>query len=190
MSLRAALFASTLALAPAAALAEWAVDPSHTHVSFTVDHLGFSDVKGVFREFDAEVSFDPEDLAATAATFTIAAGSVDTLWGPRDEHIRSGDFLDVANHPEITFVTTAVEPTGEGTATVTGDLTIRGVTNPVKLDATLNAIGPNPFNAEQQIAGFTLTGEIDRTAFGIDFGAPAIGAVMPVTINVELVRGG
>jgi len=190
MTLRSAVLAATLALAPAAALAEWAIDPAHTHVSFTVNHLGFSDVKGMFREFDAEVSFDPEDLAATSVTFTIAAASVDTLWDPRNENIRSGDFLDVAHHPEITFVSTAVEPTGEGTATVAGELTIKGVTNPVTLDATLNAIGPNPFNAEQEIAGFTLTGEIDRTAFGIGFGAPAIGAVMPVTINVELTRGG
>lgn len=190
MSFRAVLLASALAFTPVAAFAEWVLDPAHTHVTFTVDHLGFSDVNGVFREFEADVSFDAEDLAATEIAFTIAAASIDTLWGPRDEHIRSGDFLDVSNHPDITFVATEVTPTGEDTATVTGDLTIRGVTNPITLDATLNAIGPNPFDDSIEIAGFTLTGEIDRTAYGIDFGAPIIGAVMPVTINVELTRGG
>lgn len=180
--------AAAVALSPAAALAEWTLDRAHSNIAFTVDHLGFSDVKGLFREFEAEVAFDPEDLASTEVRFTIAAASVDTLWEARDEHLRSGDFLDVANHPEITFATTSVATTGENTAEVTGDLTMRGVTQEVTFDAVLNQIGPNPFNAEQNIAGFTLTGEIDRTAFGIDFGAPVIGAVLPVTVNVELVQ--
>lgn len=190
MRLPSLVLAAALASAalPAAALAEWTLDRAHSHVAFTVDHLGFSDVKGLFREFDAEIAFDPDDLEATEVRFTIAAASVDTLWEARDAHLRSGDFLDVANHPEITFVTTAVTETGEDTAEVTGDLTIRGVTQEVSFDAVLNQIGPNPFDAAQNIAGFTLTGEIDRTAFGIDFGAPVIGAVLPVTVNVELVR--
>jgi polyisoprenoid-binding protein YceI len=128
MLLRAAALATLLALAPVSARAEWALDPSHTHVGFTVNHLGFSDVTGMFRAVDAEVRFDPQDLAATEVTVTIDAASVDTFWAIRDEAIRSGDFLDVANHPEIRFVTTAVTPTGDGTATVTGDLTLRGVT--------------------------------------------------------------
>lgn len=187
---RTVVFAAALSLAPLAASAqEWAFDPSHTSVSFQVNHLGFSNVTGFFREFEADVSFDPDDLAATQVTFTIAADSVDTLWPARDEHVKPPDFLDVANHPEITFVSTGVETTGDTTATLTGDLTIKGVTQEVAFDATLNQIGPNPFNPEQQVAGFTLTGEIDRTDFGIDFGAPAIGATMPVTINVELIQG-
>jgi polyisoprenoid-binding protein YceI len=190
MLLRTTTLAAALALLPLAASAEWAVDPAHSQIAFTVDHLGFSDVTGVFRDFEAEVGFDPENLDATSVTVTIDAASVDTLWAARDEHLRSADFLDVANHPAITFVSTAVETTGEGAATVTGDLTIRGVSQPVAFDATLNNLGPNPFNPEQQIAGFTLTGEIDRTAFGVDFGAPAIGATLPVTINIELVQGG
>jgi polyisoprenoid-binding protein YceI len=189
MTLRAALLAAAAAFAPLPALA-WTVDPSHTSVTFTVNHLGFSDVTGVFRDWDADVTFDPDDLAATAVTFTIDAASVDTLWPARDEHIRAADFLDVANHPEIVFVSTGVETTGDTSAVMTGDLTIRGVTQPVSFDATLNNLGPNPFNPSQQIAGFTITGEIDRSAFGIDFGAPAIGAVLPVTINVELTQGG
>jgi polyisoprenoid-binding protein YceI len=190
MLLRAAALSTLLALAPASARAEWALDPSHTHIGFTVNHLGFSDVTGMFRDFDAEVRFDPENLAATEVTFKIAAASVDTFWDTRDANIRSKDFLDVGNHPEIRFVTTSVTPTGDDTATVTGDLTIRGVTNEVRLDARLNGIGPHPFMPDLEIAGFTLTGEIDRTDFGIDFAAPAIGAVIPVTINVELTRDG
>jgi len=184
-------FAAALVLAPLAASAqEWAFDPAHTSVAFKVNHLGFSDVTGFFREFEAEIAFNPDDLAATSVSFTVDAASVDTLWAARDEHLRSADFLDVANHPKISFVSSSVASTGDTTATVTGDLTIKGVTKEVTLDATLNQIGPNPFIPEQQVAGFTLIGEIDRTEFGIDFGAPVIGATLPLTINVELVQGG
>jgi polyisoprenoid-binding protein YceI len=134
------------------------------------------------------VAFDPDDIEATEVTLTIDAASIDTLWEARDEHIRSADFLDVANHPEITFVSTGLTLIDDATAELAGDLTIRGETRPVTLEATLNNIGPNPFNPDQEIAGFTITGEVDRTEFGIDFGAPVIGAVLPVTVNVELTR--
>jgi len=186
MSFRSLLLTSVIAVAPVPALANWTLDPSHTVVKFEVNHLGFSNVTGVFRDVEADVSFDPEDISATEVSVTIDAASIDTLWEPRNEHVRSADFLDVESHPEITFVSTGVEATGENTAVITGDLTIRGETNPVSFDAVLNQIGENPFDPEQRIAGFTLTGEVDRTAYGIDFGAPVIGAVLPVTVDVEL----
>jgi polyisoprenoid-binding protein YceI len=188
MPVRHLLLAGAVALMPHAAAASWELDRAHTQIVFTVDHLGFSDVTAAFRTMDGEVSFDSDDLEATEVTLVIDAASIDTLWEARDEHIRSADFLDVTNHPEITFVSTGLELTGDETAMLTGELTIRGETNPVAFDAVLNNIGPNPFRPDQQIAGFTLTGEIDRTEWGIDFGSPVIGAVMPVTVNVELVR--
>ena len=188
MPFRSILLGSAVAVAPLPALAEWTIDPAHTSVSFEVSHLGFSTVTGFFRELEGEVSFDPENLDATEVSVKIDAASVDTLWAARDEHVRSGDFLDVENHPEITFVSTGVEVTGEDTAVISGDVTIRGETNPVSFDAVLNQIGENPFDPEQRIAGFTLAGEIDRTEFGVDFGAPVISAVLPVTINVELTQ--
>lgn len=187
MKLSNLLLCSALALAPLPALAaDWTFDKAHTTVLFTVGHLGFSDTTGIFRDFDGTVVFDPENIAATEVSFTVDAASIDTFWEARDEHIRGADFLDVESHPEITFVSTAVEQTGETTADVTGDLTIRGTTQPVTLAATLNKLDANPFNPEVQIAGFELSGEIDRTDFGIDYGAPVIGTVMPLTINVEL----
>jgi polyisoprenoid-binding protein YceI len=177
-----------LAAMPQPSAAEWTIDTAHTQILFSVDHLGFTQVRGVFRDYDGTVAFDPENLEATEVSLAIDAASVDTLWEARDEHIRSADFLDAANHPEITFVSTGVAATGDNAAEITGDLTIRGETRPVTLAATLNNLGPNPFMPDQEIAGFTLTGEVDRTEFGIDFGAPAIGAVLPVEITVELVR--
>ncbi len=189
MFLRALPVVAVLSAAPfAAAAQDWAVDPSHTSIFFEVDHLGFSTVTGTFREIAAEVAFDPDDVAATTVEVTIDAASVDTFFAARDEHIRAADFLDVEAHPQITFVSKSVTLEGETEATVVGDLTMKGVTQEVTFAGTLNQIGANPFMPGQEIAGFTLTGEIDRTAFGIDFGAPVIGAVLPVTINVELVR--
>ena len=173
--------------APFSAIAEpYALDKSHAHVKFEVGHLGFSTTHGQFRKFDATIDFDPTNVEVTAVTFTIDAASVDTLWEARDNHIRGADFLDVANHPNITFVSTQVTPTGTETADVTGDLTIRGVTKPITLNAVLNKLGPSPFNPNKTVAGFTVTGEIDRTEFGVNFAAPAVSAIMPIRIDLEM----
>lgn len=186
MFIRSIALATALVSAPLAAQADWSLDPSHTSIMFSVNHLGFSDTIGFFEGFDGDISFDPENIAATSVSFTIDAASVNTLWEARDTHIRAADFLDVENHPSITFTSTSVEQTGDNTATVTGDMMMRGVTQEVTFDAVLNQLGANPFNPTAEIAGFTVTGEIDRTAFGIDFAAPVVGAIIPVTINTEL----
>jgi polyisoprenoid-binding protein YceI len=181
-----AVAALALVAAPALAAEPWKIDKSHAHVTFQADHLGFSMVQGQFREFDAEILFDPENIGATALTFTIQAASVDTAWPERDKHIRSADFLNVEAHPTITFVSTGVEATGENTATVTGDLTMIGETRPVTFAATLNQIGPSPFNPALTIAGFTVTGEIRRADWGMAYGGDAFAAVIPVRVDLEI----
>ena len=173
---------------PAAALADaepWTLDKSHATITFQADHLGFSVVHGVFTEFDADILFDPENIEATELSVVVQADSVNTFWDRRDEHLRSADFLNVSEHPEITFVATAIEQTGEDTATVTGDMTMIGETREVTFDAVLNQIGENPFNGTP-IAGFTLTGEIRRADFGMTYGGDAFAAVIPVQIDVEI----
>jgi polyisoprenoid-binding protein YceI len=152
------------------------------------DHLGFSVVHGQFREFDAEISFNPDQIETTSLRFTIQADSVDTFWPRRDEHIRSVDFLNVAAHPEITFVSTSVVKTSDTTADVNGDLTMIGVTRPVTFKATLNKIGPNPFT-QAPLAGFTVTGEIRRADWGMTYGGDAFAAVVPVRVDLELTPG-
>ncbi|MEM1298259.1 MAG: YceI family protein [Pseudomonadota bacterium] len=182
-----ALAGALLLSSPLAAIsAPYTLDKSHAHVTFEVGHLGFSTVHGQFRKFDANIKFDPDDVEATQVNFVIDAASVDTLWEKRDDHIRGKDFLDVANHPEITFVTKTVTPTGAETADVLGDLTIRGVTQPVTFQAKLNKMGPSPFNPNQTIAGFTVTGQIDRTKYGVSYAAPAVSAIIPIQIELEM----
>ena len=181
------LIAATLATSPIAALAAPQVlDKSHAHVTFSVGHLGFSTVHGQFRKFDASIDFDPGNVEATSVSFEIDAASVDTFWEARDKHIRSKDFFDVTNHPKITFTSSAVTPTGPDTADVAGDLTLRGVTKPVVFKAILNKLGPSPFNPNQTIAGFTIEGEIDRTEFGVSYAAPAVSAIIPIKVELEI----
>lgn len=174
------LAASPLAAAP------WKIDKSHTSVGFSVDHLGFSLVNGVFRDFDAKIDFDPENMESASVRFTIDAATVETFWEERDNHIRGADFLDVKTYPEITFVSRSVRLTGPNTAEVVGDVTIKDVTREETFVATLRRIGPSPFNPEQEIAGLEVAGEIDRTKYGIGFGAPAIGAQMPIRVIAEI----
>lgn len=186
--MRLAPLAASLALlaAPTLAAEPWTLDKSHAHVAFSADHLGFSMVQGQFREFDAEIMFDPENIEASSVSFTINAASVDTFWPERDQHIRSADFLNVEAHPTITFVSTAIEQTGENTATITGDLTIVGETREVTFEAVLNRIAPSPFQPDKTIAGFTVTGEIVRADFGVTYGGDAFAARVPVRIDLEI----
>lgn len=185
----AAIAALSLAAAPALAAEPWTLDKSHAHITFTADHLGFSMVHGQFRSFDADILFDPDDIEATELSVVIDAASIDTFWEARDRHIRSADFLNVSTYPEITFVSREVRQTGDNTADIIGDLTMIGQTREVVFEATLNKIGPSPFDASQTIAGFTVTGEIERGDFGMDFGLPAFAAVIPIRIDVEISPG-
>lgn len=166
--------------------APYVLDKSHAHVTFTVSHLGFSMVHGQFRAFDATIDFDPGNVEATRVDFRIDANSVDTFWDARDKDLRSKNFLNVAEHPYITFRTTSVAPTGAETADVTGDMTVLGVTRPVTFQARLNKLAPSPFNSNTTIAGFTITGQIDRTEFGMTYAAPAIGAVVDIRMDLEI----
>ncbi|MGB0928999.1 MAG: YceI family protein [Pikeienuella sp.] len=169
------------------AIAEpWKLDKSHTSVTFSVEHLGFSLTQGMFREFDANIDFDPDNIESASVEFSIVAESVDTNWPARDNHVRSKDFLDAANHKNLTFKSTKVRLTGSDTAEVTGDFTMRGETHEEVFTAKLKRIGPSPFNPSQTVAGFVIEGELDRTKYGVAYGAPAIGGVVPFRIDMEI----
>lgn len=183
----AAIVGAALALLAGPALADpWKIDRSHAHVTFSVSHLGFSDTQGVFRDFEAEIDFDPDNIETATVAFTIDATSVDTFWPARDKHVKSKDFLDVKNFPEITFVSKTVRLRDADTADVTGDLTIKGVTNEETFTATMRKLAPSPFNPDQIIAGFKIEGEIDRRDYGVVYGAPAIGVNIPLRVDVEI----
>lgn len=183
--LAAAAFALLL-FAPPLSAAPWKLDKDHVHVTFTVSNIGFSVTQGQFREFDAQIDFDPENVETASVVFTLVADSVDTNSKARDRHVKSKDFLDVKNFPEITFRSTKVRLIDDRTAEVTGDMTMKGVTQEEVFTAKLIRIGPSPFNPADTIAGFSVEGVLTRTDYGVSYGAPAIGVEVPIRIDIQM----
>ncbi|MEX2518239.1 MAG: YceI family protein [Paracoccaceae bacterium] len=175
-----ALTAQILSAAP------WKIDKDHVHVTFTVNNIGFSTTQGQFREFDAVIDFDPENVEEAEVNFTLVADSVDTNSNARDRHVKSAEFLDVKNFPNIVFASTKVRLIDSETAEITGDMTMKGVTQEEVFTAKLIRIGPSPFNAKDTIAGFVVEGSLTRTDYGVSYGVPAIGAEVPIRIDIQM----
>jgi polyisoprenoid-binding protein YceI len=169
---------------PGYVVGTWDIDASHSTVGFSVRHMMVSKVRGYFREFTGEI-VTAEDPAASTVTATIELPSIDTRQEQRDAHIRSADFFDVENHPQMTFRSTAVRTDGADW-TVEGDLTIKGITKPVTLALELNGFGPDAYGGTR--AGFSAKTEISRSEFGVDIQMPMDGGGVVVgdKISVEL----
>jgi polyisoprenoid-binding protein YceI len=152
----------------------WDLDPVHSHIGFVARHLMVSKVRGKFTTFDVRIVTADNPLDSTVSV-SIDTASVDTGNQMRDDDLRSERFLDVANHPKMTFESTGVASDGDKFK-VAGALTIRGVTRPVVLDVEVNGFGPDPYGGTR--AGFSATTEINRNDFGVSFNAPVPGGVM------------
>lgn len=183
LALALATFAS-----PAFAADAFKFDASHTYIGFAIDHLGFAKTLGEFLRFDGTLKLDREDLTRSSIEVTIDTASIDTDQPDFDEHLRSADFFHVAEHPTMTFRSTAVEDLGEGRLKVTGDLSLLGTTRPVVLDTRLNRVAMHPFRPSIEVAGFSATTTIDRTAFGMGKYAPAVGTQVEIRIEAEFNR--
>ena len=169
----------------------WRIDPSHTHVEFSVKHLMIAKVKGRFTGVTGTVRLVP-GLAGSGVDVVIDAASIDTREERRDAHLRSADFLDVEQFPELTFRGRRVIPTGMGEFSVTGDLTIRGVTREVTLQVADEGRSGDPWGGER--AGFSATTRIDRRDFGLTWnqaletGGVLVGNEVTISLEVELVK--
>ena len=174
----------TLAAAPAVAAPEaFAVNKPHTIVAFSVDRQGLTKMFGSFSKVDGEFAVDRDNPNASSASLTIDTTSIYTGFEARDKHLRSPDFFNVQEFPQMKFVSSKVERTGEKTAKVTGNLTLLGVTKPVTLDVTLNAIKEDA-RTKKNLAGFSARGMLKRTDFGMKYLAGPIGD--EVTLIVEV----
>ena len=186
----ASLLAGASMLIPATASAvDYTIDQSHTHILFFVEHFGLSSIQGEFLEFDGTFSLDVDSPENSEIAITIDVASLDSGHDGRDEHFLSADFFDVETYPTVTFTSTDVTVTGDNTAEVTGDLTIRDVTQPVTLDVTLNGmLDDHPFtDGTQPYVGFTATTMILRSDFGIDMFVPAGSDEVEIRIEMEAV---
>ncbi len=169
------------------------IDPIHTRVMFSVSHLGFSDYTAFFRKADATLAFDPANPEGMTLQARIDPASVETLYPDAsfdfNAVIAGESFLDAAKFPDITFVSTRIRQTGPKEATVTGDLTLHGVTRPVSLRVRYNGgYAGHPLDAGARI-GFSVEGALFRSDFGMGFGIPVPGTTIGVgdlvTLRIE-----
>jgi len=162
-------------------------DKVHTQIFFSVSHLGFSFSTGSFTGFDGGFTFSEEKPEQSSVNVTIDASSLSLHDAKWEEHVKSADFLNVAEHPSISFKSTKVEKTGDNTGRITGDLTLLGVTKPVTLEVVFNKAAIHPYS-KQFVAGFSATAALMRSDFGMDYGLPGIGDEVNISIEVEGIR--
>ncbi|MEM7291589.1 MAG: YceI family protein [Pseudomonadota bacterium] len=185
-SLKLALVApvATVGLNGAAFAADtYEIDKSHTAIVFFINHLGYSNTIGRFNDFSGSFDFDKDDLSSAKINLVIEAASIDTNHEPRDQHLRSPDFLNTDEFPQITFTSTSVEKTGDNTGKVTGTMDMLGASQPVTLNVTFNKMAPNRRGV--MVTGFSARGEIKRSDFGMNYGQGGIGDVLDLYIEVE-----
>ena len=172
---------------------QWQIDPAHSAAHFSVRHLMISNVRGEFGKVSGNVVLDPSDLTKSTVEVIVDATTIDTREPQRDEHLRSADFFDVANHPAITFRSKQITAAGAGRFKVTGDLTIRGVTRAVTFDVD----GPTPPVKDpwgNVRAGVSATAKINRKDFGLvwnaltEAGGIVVGDEVSITFEAELVQ--
>jgi len=170
----------------------WVIDPTHSEIQFKVKHLVISTVTGSFKTFEGTVETDGDDLTTANINFSADIASIDTNQAQRDEHLRSAEFFDAANHPKMTFTSSSLEKTGDDTYKLKGDLTMKGVTKPVVLDAEYGGAMTDFYG--QNKAGFEITGKINRKDFGLTWsatteaGGVVVGDEIKLAINIQLIK--
>ena len=165
---------------------KWKVDPAHSEVQFKVRHLMITTVTGYFKKFDLEVETEKEDdfTTATSIRFTADINSIDTNNAQRDTHLKSPDFFDAGNHPELLFEGKSFERVEEDTYKLHGDLTIRGTTKPIELQVEYAGAVVDPYGNNK--AGFTVEGKIRRKEFGLSWDAVTEAGQVVVSNDIRL----
>jgi len=190
--MRRTLFAAITAFALSAGLqgnisaraADYTIDPSHTHILFMVNHLGLSNMIGLFTDMAGTFSFDPAHIEASKVKVTIKTASLSTQFGPRDADLKGADWFNVTEFPEMTFTGVSFSKTDDHTGAITGNLTLLGVTKPVTLHVTFNNAGLRASD-KKQAAGFSATSKIKRSDFGMKTFIPYIGDEVSLIIETE-----
>ena len=166
----------------------WTLDDTHTRLGFVTRHAMITKVRGSFNDFTGTVTVPESGISGAEAKVTINASSIDTRNADRDGHLKSNDFFDMENHPEITFTSTSIAPNGDGGVDVTGDLTIKGTTKSVTIPFEYGGTATDPFGNLR--AGFEGTTVVERKDFGLSWNAPLeAGGVLvseKVTLEIEV----
>ncbi len=158
----------------------------HAFVQFKIQHLGYSWLYGRFDEFDGSFSYDENSPEKASIEMTVQTGSVNSNHAERDKHLRSDDFLNVAKHPTAKFVSSSFTPSSDGHGTMTGDLTINGVTNEVELDVEFVGAGDDPWGGHRR--GYEATTEINLSDYKIKRSLGPASEKLFLTVSVEGIR--
>jgi polyisoprenoid-binding protein YceI len=180
-------------------MSRWTFEPGHTAAEFSVRHMMVTQVRGAFKDVHGTLDFDPDDPKSARVQVTIAAAGLWTGEPARDAHLKSADFLDVANHTTITFQSDSVELAGPNDAKIHGRVTIRGVTKPLTLAAHFQGMWQTPWwedgvdKGPKTRAGFVATAQLNRKDFGVnwnsmlDHGGVVVGDEVAITIDAEAI---
>lgn len=167
-------------------MATWTIDSAHSEIGFKVKHLVISTVSGKFTSFEGKVESEKDDFADAKISFSADIDSIHTGNEQRDGHLKSADFFDAANHPKLTFEsTTGLKKKSGNDYTVDGNLTLRGVSKPITLDVEFGGIIKNPYG--QIVAGFEISGKINRQDYGLSWSAMTEAGGLVVSDEVKLV---
>jgi polyisoprenoid-binding protein YceI len=185
------MFATFFSIAAPVAFSQsttWVPDPAHCEVDFTVLHLSLANVRGRFGNIGGSIVINQSDITKSTVHVTIDVTTVDTGVSPRDSDLKSSNFFDVANYPTATFTSTSVQKSGSG-LTVTGNLTLHGVTKPVTLQVD-GPTGPISGMDHKPHEGFSATTTINRLDFGIASKYPAsvVGDDVKLTIDLDVIQ--
>jgi len=173
-----------------AEMATYELDPDHTTVYFTVMHVGYAKTLGLFTTVSGTFMYDAETQELGDVSVNIDAASLESFNAARDNHLRKGDFLDVENHPAITFTASGGVAASDTSGSVTGDLTILGETRPVTLDVTLNKAEAYPFGHKREVLGLSMATSINRSDYGMSYGVVGnlVGDVVDIQIETEAMK--
>jgi polyisoprenoid-binding protein YceI len=184
------ILATAAAASVAAAPVTYGIDSLHSFPNFSIEHLGMSRIQGRFERMTGKIVYDSVaksgSLEVKIPTATVSTGDARRENGARsrDEHLRSADFFNAAEFPEMVFKSTRFNFAGDKLESVDGNLTMLGVTRPVKLQVTQFVCGPNPYS-KKPMCGANVEGSLKRTDFGMKFGVPAISDEVKLAIGVE-----
>ena len=188
--LTAALGLATVGGRVAAEPARYELDPEHLTIAFLVEHIGYAKVLGQFVEASGSYTFDEATSTLSAVRVVVDTDSVATHHEARDQHVKSGDFLDAGSKPTMTFTATGAQRTGERTFTVAGELELLGTRRPLVLAATWNKTAPYPIGAHAEVMGVSLRGSLKRSEFGMTYGVAngLVGDEVEIIIELEARR--
>ena len=171
---------------------KWQLDPTHSDLGFKIRHLMISNVSGSFQNFSVEAETEGTDFSTAKITATADMSSISTNNAQRDAHLRTADFFEVEKHAALKFVSTSIEKEGSDSFVLHGELTLKGVTRPVKLNVESSGVVRDPWGGER--AGFTVSGKINRSDWGISFngaletGGLVLGEEVKIHSEAQLVK--